>query len=240
MLVSDPSGSTFKPHLHLLPPYVISFLLQVLTKDPPLGHALISSLRASSTNQHYASNNESLQLLYLECIEDSLRRLNLPSRGGGKGEDSQYESDAHQHSQPKEENDEKMRLAERVYTMLSFLDPTANLSKVMIRLEKILEILLQASSTDGDITTLFTREEIYSCFLGRSSPLLIRRLQDMEGFQRNAGDSMDDEREAGLKWKKVFFDALQKDQHFLANVMVSLSVCYYIIALIFLCCRIVV
>ena len=221
MLVSDPSGSTFKPHLHLLPPYVTSFLLQVLTKDPPLGHALVSSLLASSTNQHYVANNESLQLLYLDCIEDSLKQLPVHS-GGGKEEDSQYESDAYQHSQPKEEDDKEMRLVERVYTMLSFLDPTANLSKVMIRLEKILEVLLQASPTDGDTTTLFTREEIYSCFLGRSSPLLIRRLQDMEGFQRNAGDSMDDEREAGLKWKKVFFDALQKDQHFLANVMVSL------------------
>ena len=226
MLVSDPSGSTFKPHLHLLPPNVISFLLQVLTKDPPLGHALISSLRASSTNQHYVSNNESLQLLYLDCIENSLRELNLPSRAAGsRGDDSQYESDTHQHSKPGdlEEDDEKMRLVERVYTMLSFLDPTPNLSKVMIRLAKILEVLLQASPADGG--TLFTREEIYSCFLGRSSPLLIRRLQEMEGFQRNAGDSAiedeDREGEAALKWKKVFFDALQKNQHFLENVMVS-------------------
>ena len=174
-----------------------------------------------------------MQLLYLECIEDCLKQLHVLGEGGGGGRggglsDSQYESDAAQQLyrvegySDEEEEEERRRLVDLIYTMLSFLDPTPNLSKVMARLEKILGLLLQLGGA-------ITREGIYSCFVGRSSPLLIRRLQDLEAFRRggeNGGDSWDtvtagseEEREAA-RWRDVFFGALQDRPHFLEAVMV--------------------
>lgn len=233
-IVLDSSGFSVRPH-HSFPSSVVSFLREVLSSNPSLAHAILSAIQCPSNHQLISTNNETVQLLYVECIEDSIKQLHTMLGKGDEHSDSQYESDvAPQGGTPRVGDFEERRqeLVESIYSMLSLLDPTPNMSQVMRRLQEILGHLLKFDGKDSTKDRLcFTREEIYSCFVGRKSSLLIRRLQELEDFQRTLGGASgsDDgrrkeEQDEAQKWSSVFYSAIQDRKHFLESVMVSARV----------------
>lgn len=221
-----------------LQPLIIQFLHDVITAlNPALGHALISSLMVPS-GAPYLANNEALQMIYIDCISETLESLSQAKKATANEHDSsydsQYESD-HPSSKTQEglfkECEKKVSF---IYTLLSFIDPSNEMSRMNNKLSRIFHTLLKTSFTVGTgLSVKFESGHIYACLLGRSSPLLIDRLYEVEDYLRMnrgvedvfvTGESTPRHkgREAGsiqLEWKERFYQALLDHKHLLENVI---------------------
>lgn len=221
--------STTPAPTHPFPPKVLMFLRSILSSNPSLGHALITSLSVHqlSNPQRYLMNNEALQLLYLDLANENVKKLReMYTSSSSKGEvgmyDSQYESDQHPASEALvPEKAEKLR--DQVYQMLSLVNPYPEMNRAMKQVEGLFEQLLRpltASEESG-----FSLGTVYSCLIGRSSCLLARKLQDMEESLRALAPAsktlLSGEVEEAEYWKSVFYRSFHLHEHFLEVVMVS-------------------
>ena len=225
---------------------VLSFLREVLILKPATGHALISSLTVPD-NSTYLINNESLQLLYVEAINETLEailQLKLPE-GMETDSDSQYESDhtlTTMNRGRQSVTKECHRLTNLVYDLLSLMNPKPNMSRVSV--DKLFVYLLELRHELGPEKPIqFHPSKIYSCLLGRSSPYLLKRLHDVEEYVRRKetnGANGADEKHAGssswslrlLKktsttqdWRGLFYHTHHDHKHFLECVLVRVCVC---------------
>ena len=225
-----------------LQPLILQFLHDVVTTlNPALGHSLINSLVVSGGSP-YLANNESLQMVYIDCINEALDSLSqakvAETTENDSSYDSQYESD-HPSSRTKgglfKECEKKVSF---VYTILSLIDPSNEMSRVTNRLDRIFHTLLKTTFKVGaDLTVRFDSGRVYACLLGRSSPLLINRFHEVEEYLRmNRGFDHDDdsttavlegtprhkERDPSsmeLEWKERFYQALYDHKHLLENII---------------------
>ena len=178
-------------------------------------------------------------MVYLDCISETLEGIaqaKVAERDEGDSSyDSQYESD-HPTSKTKEglikECEKKISF---VYTLLSLIDPTNEMSRLTNRLDRMFHTLLKSSFKVGeDVAVKFDSSRIYACLLGRSSPFLINRLHDVEEYLRmNKGmdyeeAAIDDGKshrgeKASLsiqqEWNERFYQALYDHRHLLENVI---------------------
>lgn len=176
--------------------------------NPALGHAIFNALTITDSPTHYLPNNEALQLLYIECIDISLGKI-----------EGLVDEGAESVSIDEEVN--------HICNFLSLLDPTPEMTKVVKSVDRILLkfVELKQPLDDVGMVCLFKPELIYSCLIGRSSPLLVQRFQDIEEFlrinqEKDGGDEME-VLESGEYWKDKFYLALKQKHHFLETVMVS-------------------
>ena len=172
----------------------LSFLHDVITlHDPTLGHAFITSLTVSvttSSSQQYLSNNESLQFVYLDCIDECLDVLK--SLEGGKipenDSDSQYESDQALSPQsgtsgPRLTGTQHEKVMSMVYSLLSLIDGGPEMTRLTKKIDTLFHTLLQTSYTvSAGLDIKFDVGRIYGCLLGRQSTFLLSRLQEVEEF----------------------------------------------------------
>ena len=236
----SPSSSVESvPHLQ---PLILQFLHDVITTlNPALGHSLINSLMVPNGGSSYLANNEALQMIYIDCINETLDCLSQ-AKGAETTEndssyDSQYDSD---HSSNKTKHGlfkECEKKVSFVYTILSLVDPANEMSRVNNRLDRIFHTLLRTTFKIGaDLSVRFDSGRVYACLLGRSSPLLINRFHEVEEYLRmnrrleheeDSSTSLEDtplhkEREPSLlefEWKERFYQALYDHKHLLENVI---------------------
>ena len=196
---------------HLLPSSIQGFLRTLLQLNPCLGHALLQSLTVLD-NPNYMSNNETIQLLYIECIDISLGKI-----------DGRIHDDTIQSTEGVSTKNE----VECICNWLSLIDPTPEMTRVVKSIDKIFSKLMQLKSCDDDTVNIFNSELIYSCIIGRSSLLLVQRFQDIEQFLQsnlnNEGAELDVIKNSDKYWKNEFYLSLKQKQHFLERVMVSIS-----------------
>ena len=156
----------------------------------------------------YLQNNETLQLLYIECIDISLTRIERCSNersGVGVSVDKEIEC---------------------VCTSLSLIDPAPEMTRVVKNVDRVLSKLLQFRNplASGGVVS-FSPETIYSCIIGRSSPLLVQRFQDIEEFyqaSQNEGVELSVMEASEDYWKNEFYQSMKHKQHFLERVMVGI------------------
>jgi len=191
----------------------LTFLHEVITmQDPSLGHSLIQSLTitlpshdepssVTLTSQH-ASNNESLQSVYLDCIGECLEALDALKAAAaaareGEDSDSQYESD-HASSSTIAKGSAKGRFEKAVsmvYTLLSMVEAQPGMMRLTKRVDALFATLLQASYPLGThrskgqdkprpVVVTFDPGKLYACLLGRSNGYLISRLSEVEDYLR--------------------------------------------------------
>ncbi len=200
---------------HLIPSSIQGFLRTLLQLNPCLGHALLQSLTITDS-PNYIQNNETLQLLYIECIDISLGKI-----------DGRIHDDTVQSDKGVATNNE----VECICNWLSLIDPTPEMTRVVKSIDRIFSKLMQLKSCDDDSVNLFNSELIYSCIIGRSSFLLVQRFQDIEQFlrsnQNNEGVELNVIEDSDEYWKKEFYLSLKQKQHFLERVMVSLLYCNF-------------
>lgn len=223
---------------------IVSFIHDVITTiSPALGHALISSLSVPNSSAHMA-NNESLQLIYIECINDCLDLLSkLNSREGSlePDYDSQYESD-----QPTsgvrgtEKGCEK--ILSLIYSLLSLLDPSHEMVKLTRKIDTIFHTLLRKTYVISEnLKVSFETGQIYACLLGRSTPFLINRLHEVEEYLRMHPEtdetstistplklSLQEAKKSTLtakdsvhEWRQRFYEALYDHKHLLESTLES-------------------
>ena len=215
---------------------VLSFLHNVLVSKPATGHALIQSLTAPDRHTNLV-NNEALQLLYVEAIYESLEailQLKLPE-AIETDSDSQYESDhtwTTTNQGQQNVTKECQRLTNLVYDLLSLMDPKPDMTRVAV--DKLFVYLLELDHTlVPDRSIRFEPSKIYACLLGRSSPYLLKRLQEVEEYVRTGGINRSaDEKTSGwslkllremstsLDWRGLFYHAYHDRKHFLECVLV--------------------
>ena len=177
-------GTTFDtvPHLSDL---ITSFLRDVVTiLDPALGHTLITSLMVTSYSSQYISNNESLQFIYLDCIDECLEALQTLCTANGRESnlDSQYKSNM---SGVEFTGSECEKAVNMVYILLSLMNGTPEMTRLMKKVDTIFHTLLQGSYSVGTGPPVtFEVGRIYACLLGRSNTFLINRLHEVEEFLR--------------------------------------------------------
>lgn len=172
-----------------LQPLILQFLHDVIASlSPTLGHALITSLMVQSGSSAYLANNESLQMVYVECINETLESLaqaKVSETADDSSYDSQYESDhpsSETHKGVFKECEKKVAF---VYTLLSLIDPSNEMTRITNRLDRIFHTLLKTTFKIGSgISLRFETGKVYACLLGRSSPLLINRLHEVEEYLR--------------------------------------------------------
>ena len=180
-------------------------------------------------------------MIYIDCINETLDVLSQAkvsqTSGNDSSYDSQYESD---HSSSMTQDGLFKECAKKVafvYTLLSLIDPTNEMSRTTNKLDRIFHTLLRSSFKVGPgLTVRFETGRIYACLLGRSSPLLINRLHEIEEYLRmNRGfDHEEDsavisegtphhrEKDASsvhLEWKERFYQALLDHKHLLEKVI---------------------
>ena len=191
---------------HVFPSSIQGFLRTLIQTNPALGHAVLSALTISGS-PHYLSNNETLQLLYIECIDISLGKIE-----GIIDEEADPSVD-------KEVN--------CICDYLSLLDPTPEMTKVVKNVDRIFLKLMELKRPFNNVGLdhPFKPKLIYSCLVGRSSPLLVQRFQDIEEFLRvsQESDEVDvmESLESGKYWKSKFYRATKQKQHFLETALVS-------------------
>ena len=233
-----------------LQPLILQFLHDVITSlSPTLGHALITSLMIP-TGSTYLANNEALQMIYIECINETLEGLSQAKvseiADNDSSYDSQYESDhpsSETHKGLFKECEKKVAF---VYTLLSLIDPSNEMTRITNRLDRIFHTLLKTTFKIGPGTSLrFKTGKVYACLLGRSSPLLINRLHEVEEYLRmNRGfDHHEEEGDTSptamsvhdghpqhprhkeapslqeIEWKERFYQALYDHKHLLESVI---------------------
>ena len=225
---------------------IISFIRDVITTvSPTLGHTLITSLSVPNSLVHLA-NNESLQLIYIECINDYLdllvKQKNESSPEPDSSYDSQYESD-HPTSGVRSSRKSCEKIVSRVYTILSLLDPTQDMVKLTKKIDTVFHTLLRTTYViSSEITVTFETGKIYACLLGRSKPFLINRLHDVEEYIRLHPDTKDTptatdantlsrmslrlavstqevSNESIQEWRGRFYEALYDHKHFLESTL---------------------
>ena len=235
-----------------LQPLILQFLHDVITSlSPSLGHALITSLMVPSGSA-YLANNEALQVIYIECINETLEGLAQTKVSEivdhDSSYDSQYESDhpsSETHKGVFKECEKKVAF---VYTLLSLIDPSNEMTRITNRLDRIFHTLLKTTFKVGPGVSLrFEIGKVYACLLGRSSPLLINRLHEVEEYLR-MNRSFDQREEEGgtpspttapgvhdshphhprhkeapslqeMEWKERFYQALYDHKHLLEGVI---------------------
>ena len=231
-----------------VPPFqsaVLSFLHNILVSKPTTGHALIQSLTAKeSPSPAYLSNNEALQLLYVDAIHETLEAiltLKLPSEVPETDSDSQYESDhtlTSVNQGRKSVTKECQRLMTLVYDLLSLMDPRADMGRVLV--DKLFVFLLKMNHQLGpDKFIRFDVSKIYSCLVGRSTPYLVRRLHEVEEYVRVKASSVGGgaaeksgawslkllgQTEGPQDWRALFFHVYHDHKHFLECVLVGLCI----------------
>lgn len=148
-----------------------------------------------------------LQLLYLDCIDilwDKLEKLK---------DDRQQDME---------------NTADDIHIMLSLIDPQPDMGEIFKRFDKLLVKLIESQFFVNN-KLLFSFESIYSCLIGRSSPILVQRFQDIEEYMKGSsnigGGEGEDDVERGVvtseqQWRDEFYKALRGRQHFLERVMV--------------------
>lgn len=195
--------------LHSMPNSVLGFLKTVLHSDPCLGHTLFQSLTIRD-NPNYLHNNETVQLLYAECIDASLGRIE------GCGSDTSLQSKGGV-SIEKE--------VEYICTCLSLIDPAPEMTKVVKSVDRILLKLVRmkdpTNSEGGE--RMFPSEVIYGCIIGRGSSLLVQRFQDIEEFlwvNKGEGKPPSSDECGYQYWKNEFYLSVNQKQHFLERVVV--------------------
>jgi zinc finger FYVE domain-containing protein 26 len=195
------SRSTSSISLHTFNQTVLGFIRTLLLSHPPIAHSLISYLIIKD-DPHYLPNNESLQLLYISCIDIYW---------------SEIESC--------DDDVKKKELIDKINLMLSLVDPQGDMSKLLKKLDNLLVRLIQSQVKIED-NLAFTFESIYGCFIGRSSPILIQRFQDIEEFMKGyigKGPativSRDEEDNNDDRWKVEFYKCLRKNRHFLEKTL---------------------
>ena len=191
------------PPIHNL---ILTFLHDVIImQDPALGHAIItnltvfrhSSCSASLSSQH-VNNNESLQLIYLDCIYkclEMLDALSISTAGGQEGNDSdsQYESEyASSSSVMLGASERSEKAVSMVYTLLSKIEALPGMMRLTKKIDTLFHTLLQASypvsgggtsvGRSAPFVVVFDPGRIYSCLLGCSNGFLISRLHEVEEF----------------------------------------------------------
>ena len=233
-----------------LQPLILQFLHDVITSlSPTLGHALITSLMVPSGST-YLANNEALQMIFVECINEALEGLSQAKvskiADNDSSYDSQYESDhpsSETHKGVFKECEKKVAF---VYTLLSLIDPSNEMTRITNRLDRIFHTLLKTTFKIGPgISLRFETGKVYACLLGRSSPLLINRLHEVEEYLRmNRGfDQHEEEGDTSpttisvcdghphhprhkeapslqeIEWKERFYQALYDHKHLLESVI---------------------
>lgn len=223
-------GSAQTTPTHTFPSTVQAFIRSLVFASPPLGHALIISLTIRD-NPTYLVNNETIQLIYIDCIDIHLKKIldsietttettpttteTTPSTGG---ETVVSEKDAKIHD---------------VLEVLSLVDPSPEMSRIMKQLDKIFVVMLQIMAGGK---YLFSVESIYGVLIGRESQILVKRFQDVEEYLRKSvttvsqlspseggrgQDGRGQEVDHQQVWRERFYVSLREKQHFLERSLVS-------------------
>ncbi len=156
------------------------------------------------TSQH-VSNNESLQCIYLDCINeclealDSLKAAAATGQDGGEDSDSQYESDHTSSSSAVAAAGSLAGRCEKVvsmiFTLLSMIEAHPSMMRLTKKIDALFAVLLQASYPMGtmksrgldkveQVVVTFEPERIYACLIGRCNGFLISRLYEVEDYLR--------------------------------------------------------
>lgn len=222
----------------------MTFIHDVLTTvSPSLGHALIMSLTVPDSPA-YIANNESLQLIYIECINDCLEMITklkcVDSLDQDSSYDSQYESDQPTSGQGRTQA-ESERLTVMIYTLLALMDPTQDMVRLTKKIDGVFHTLLKMTCIiSPQVKVQFETGRIYASLIGRSSPFLIKRLHDVEEYLRihpgvddtnipMATDQSSSKelplqlnldcgrslRESKAEWRTRFYEALYDNKHIL-------------------------
>ena len=196
-----------------------------LYENPTLGHAIINKLTCNNSNE-FLANNQTLQGLFLKCIERSLNSLVASSDGV---QADFFESE----DQAKFQQNQDL-----IYDLLSLMDPTPEMTE--LKLDGVFLRLLELTVDAGlnQPISLFDSKKIYSCFLGRKMNYLIVEFQRVEEYVRknqtkqlqlkSSSNSEEDHIGASFrrvpdreKWRFLFFETLYSNQHMLERVLVS-------------------
>ncbi len=217
---------------------IVSFIHDVITTiSPALGHALITSLSVPNSSAHMA-NNESLQLIYIECINDCLELVSKTNSRESSLEpdyDSQYESD-HPTSGVGKTKKGCEKILSLIYSLLSFLDPTHEMVKLTRKIETIFHTLLRKTYViSEDLKVSFETGQIYACLLGKSTPFLINKLHEVEEYLRMHPETDDAStlslqeakkpslttQESVHEWRQRFYESLYDHRHLLETTLES-------------------
>ena len=159
--------------------------------------------------------------MYIDCIDTSLSKIET--------EGEEVES----HVGVVEDLNDKV---EHIYNMLSLMDPWPEMTRMIKNVDRVLLKLLQSGLSRGGENevagVVFKPEIIYSCLIGRSSPILIQRYQDIEEFlgvdlvqDTSVYQEVESERHvlnSNDYWKTEFYRALKEKQHFLERIIVRI------------------
>ena len=187
-------------------------------------------------------------MIYVDCINESLEALSQSkvsdTADNDSSYDSQYESDhpsTETHKGIFKECEKKVAF---VYTLLSLADPSNEMTRVTNRLDRLFHTLLKTTFKIGPGLSLrFETGRVYACLLGRSSPLLINWLHEVEEYLRmNRGFDHEEEEVAATttddstphhhrhketpsiqetEWKERFYQALYDHKHLLESIIDS-------------------
>lgn len=207
-------GTTF-------PKACLQFLRNCLYENPSLGHAIIERLMCKG-NKEFLANNQTLQGLFLKCIEGSLNSVIQNGEGMQTGV---------------LENENLQQYQDLIYNLLSLMNPTSEMTE--LELDRVFLRLLELKGADPSFA-LFDSKKIYSCLLGRKTNYLIMQFQRVEEYMRknqpkqlyvrslSNGNEEHNEvltfKKANKeeKWRYLFFETLYNNQHMLENVLVSI------------------
>ena len=205
----------------------LQFLRNCLYENPTLGHAIINKLTCKIRNELLA-NNQTLQGLFLKCIEGSLNTL-VSSIEGVQPDFFESEDQA-----------KFQQYQDLIYDLLSLMDPMPEMTE--LKLDGVFLRLLELTIDTGlnQPISLFDSKKIYSCLLGRKINYLIVEFQRVEEYVRKNQTkqlqlkllSNDEEDHSGFafrrvankeKWRCLFFETLYSNQHMLEHVLVSIT-----------------
>ena len=141
-------------------------------------------------------------MIYVECINETLEALAQTkvseTADNDSSYDSQYESDHPSSETRKGVFKECEKKVTYVYTLLSLIDPSNEMTRITNRLDRLFHTLLKTTFKTGPGVSLrFDTGKVYACLLGRSSPLLINRLHEVEEYLRMNRSTFDQHEEEG-------------------------------------------
>lgn len=151
-----------------------------------------------------------MQSLYIDCVDHYWGKIEKLSR---KGDTSERVT-------------KMTKLSEKIHIMLSLIDPQPEMTRLLKRLDNIIVKLITMRTEEN---TLFSFYSLYSCFLGRSNPILIQHFQEIEGYMKGScindkefnRDGNMDVHSSEENWRLELYKALRERQHFLERAMVS-------------------